>query len=79
MNETPSVSIVVPVYNEAQNLDELIERCLRASRETPGRVELILIDDGSNDGSREIFSRAATLLLRGSGAPHDRRPLRTPR
>ncbi len=59
MSEHRSVSIVVPVYNEAENLGELIERCLHAARETPGRAELILVDDGSMDGSREIISRAA--------------------
>ena len=53
------VSIVIPVYNEAGCLEELISRVLAAMRPTGKKFELILIDDGSADGSREIIARAA--------------------
>ena len=44
-----SVSVIVPVYNEAANLDEL----LHAIQSSPVKKEIIIVDDGSTDGTRE--------------------------
>jgi len=43
------VSVLVPVYNEAAHLDEL----LRAIHASPVKKEIIIVDDGSTDGTRE--------------------------
>ncbi|HEV3305863.1 MAG TPA: glycosyltransferase family 2 protein [Candidatus Sulfotelmatobacter sp.] len=43
------VSVIVPVYNEAAHVDEL----LRAIHTSPVRKEIIIVDDGSTDGTRE--------------------------
>ncbi|HVN21473.1 MAG TPA: glycosyltransferase family 2 protein [Dongiaceae bacterium] len=43
------VSVIVPVYNEAAHLEEL----LRAVQESPVKKEIIVVDDGSSDGTRE--------------------------
>ena len=43
------VSIIVPVYNEAAHVDEL----LQAIHASPVRKEIIIVDDGSTDGTRE--------------------------
>ncbi len=51
-------SVVIPVYNEAANLQELIRRCLDSCRLCNRSFELILVDDGSRDGSDEIIRRA---------------------
>jgi glycosyltransferase involved in cell wall biosynthesis len=49
----PYVSVVVPLYNEAENVAEL-HREMAAALETTGRpFELLLIDDGSTDGTRQ--------------------------
>ena len=45
------LSIIVPVYNTAQYLPQCIESILKQSFKN---WELILIDDGSTDGSAEI-------------------------
>src|SRR5258708_3110155 len=45
------LSIVMPVYNERRTLQEVIERVLAV----PLEMELICVDDGSLDGSREIL------------------------
>lgn len=43
------VSVIVPVFNEAAHLEEL----LQAIYASPVRKEIILVDDGSTDGTRE--------------------------
>lgn len=55
----PAFSVVIPVYNEAACLDELVSRTLAACRGTKETFELILVDDGSRDASAEMISRAA--------------------
>lgn len=59
MSTSPDVSVVIPVYNEKENLTELIDRCLAACRTTGRSFEVIMVDDGSRDGSREIILQAA--------------------
>jgi undecaprenyl-phosphate 4-deoxy-4-formamido-L-arabinose transferase len=55
----PELSVVIPVYNERDNLGELIERCLAACRQISRSFEIILVDDGSRDGSRDFICQAA--------------------
>jgi undecaprenyl-phosphate 4-deoxy-4-formamido-L-arabinose transferase len=57
--DAPEISVVIPIYNEEDNLAELIDRCCDACRKTLQSFEIILVDDGSSDGSREIISKAA--------------------
>ena len=52
---TPSVAVVVPTYNEADNLPLLVDRILRA----PRAVRLIVVDDGSPDGTGAVAARLA--------------------
>jgi glycosyltransferase involved in cell wall biosynthesis len=47
------LSVLVPVYNEERTLEEVVRRV----RAFPMAKEIILVDDGSNDGSREILTR----------------------
>ena len=48
----PLLSVVVPVYNERATIEEIIRRILAV----PLRIELIVVDDGSKDGTREQLS-----------------------
>ena len=49
------ISIVVPVFNEAESLAELHEQIDRVATANSLDLEIIFVDDGSNDGSwREI-------------------------
>ncbi len=47
------LSVIMPVYNERSSLREVVERVLAV----PEELELICVDDGSSDGSREILSQ----------------------
>ncbi len=55
----PDLSVVIPVLNESDNLPELLRRCLAACREASGSFEIILVDDGSTDGSTAMLADAA--------------------
>ena len=54
-----SVSVIVPVFNERENLPELLRRTLAAGRALGRPWELILIDDGSRDGSDDMLAQYA--------------------
>lgn len=71
--ESPLLSVVMPVYNERDTIEEIISRVLAV----PMRVELVVVDDCSTDGTRaqleELQKRLGfTLLLQtqnqGKGA-----------
>lgn len=47
------LSVIMPVYNESASLRQVVERVLSV---TYMPIELICVDDGSSDGSREILS-----------------------
>jgi dolichyl-phosphate beta-glucosyltransferase len=55
----PELSIVVPCYNEEQRLPRTIELIERYLAGTGVSYELILVDDGSSDGTRKIMEAAA--------------------
>ncbi|MDN3513776.1 MAG: glycosyltransferase [Candidatus Brocadia sp.] len=52
------VSVVIPVYNEEHNLEDLISRCLAACSQMKRPFEVILVDDGSRDKSASMISEA---------------------
>jgi len=54
-----SISVVVPVYNEEENLREFIRRTMGVLDKISNPSELILVDDGSRDASSGIISEAA--------------------
>ena len=49
------VSVVIPVYNEEANLAELVERVGAAMQRSGRSFELIVVDDGSCDGSARVL------------------------
>jgi undecaprenyl-phosphate 4-deoxy-4-formamido-L-arabinose transferase len=60
-NDKPTefVSILVPVYNEEENLPILIGRLLAVAATIDKKIEIILVDDGSRDRSRELILQAS--------------------
>jgi undecaprenyl-phosphate 4-deoxy-4-formamido-L-arabinose transferase len=51
------LSLVIPVFNEEENLAELITRCVDVCEASKRDYEIILVDDGSRDKSREILRK----------------------
>jgi glycosyltransferase involved in cell wall biosynthesis len=54
----PSLSIIVPVYNVEQYLDQCLQSILRQSKKD---IEIICINDGSTDSSLGILQKYANL------------------
>lgn len=71
----PALSVVVPLYNEEDSLAPLLERLLGSLRPLGIAFELVLVDDGSSDGtpsalarwSRQVPELVAVLLRRNYG------------
>ncbi len=58
-NQKPEYSVIMPAYNEAENLQTLIPHTLKTLRSKTVPFEIILINDGSNDFTSEINKRMA--------------------
>ncbi len=58
MNQ-PTLSIIAPIYNEYENLPELYRRVKEVMENAGETWELVLVDDGSTDGSTERIRELA--------------------
>ena len=56
------ISIVVPVYNEKDNAAPLLQGIVAAMLPLPYKWELLVVDDGSTDGTCEQLNQAAKQL-----------------
>ncbi len=67
--EKLDLSIVVPLYNEAESLPELVAWIDRVARANNLSYEAILVDDGSKDGSWKVIEslRRSYPAVRGIG------------
>src|SRR5713101_6878528 len=59
----PSLSVVVPAYNERDNLSSLTAQLLKALTGQVGSFEIIYVDDGSTDGSGPLLEELAGYYL----------------
>jgi glycosyltransferase involved in cell wall biosynthesis len=55
---TPEYSIVIPIRDEAECLPELVERLTELMEKLEGPSEVLLVDDGSHDGSHRLMVAA---------------------
>ncbi|MCU0813314.1 MAG: glycosyltransferase family 2 protein [Burkholderiaceae bacterium] len=55
----PDVSIVIPMFNEVENLPDLVARVGDAMATSGFGFELIAVDDGSTDGTPELLETLA--------------------
>lgn len=56
----PLISVVLPVYNEIDSLPMLLESIINTLESTNFSYEIILVDDGSSDGSAQWLKEIAT-------------------
>ena len=52
---SPTLSVVIPAYNEVETISEIIRRV----DETPIDLQIVIVDDGSSDGTAETISKIA--------------------
>ena len=55
-----SLSIVIPAYNEADGLREVVERTIRAASASVEEWEILIVDDGSEDDTARAADEVAT-------------------
>ena len=61
MEKKLDISIISPVFNEVENLEKFVESVTKVMASTNMSWELIIIDDGSDDGSTKIVKRIGRL------------------
>lgn len=71
----PKLSVVIPVYNEHSTVPELLQRVAEAPVPADMELEMVVVDDGSTDGTRNVLrelSAAGTLPIRYFEQPENR-------
>ncbi len=58
--ETPQISIVIPAYNEAESLPVLIQQLEGVIKTQSYRAEVIFVNDGSTDETKEVLEELAS-------------------
>lgn len=58
MGKTKKISIIMPCYNEKQTIEKIIAEVIEVDLGTT-KKEIVIVDDGSKDGTRDILKRLA--------------------
>ena len=67
----PALSLVFPVFDEAENLGPLLTSALQTAARLAPDFEIILVDDGSREGSRQLIDRWCRQHARIRAVYHD--------
>ena len=68
MSTRPTLSVVMPAYNERATIHEALRRVLASPVDS---LEIVVVDDGSTDGTRELLTRGPALDARVRVILHD--------
>lgn len=63
MSPSPKLSVVIPVFNERATIEEVLRRVRAVGIDK----EIVIVDDGSTDGTREILAELAGATPDGNG------------
>lgn len=55
----PSISVIVPAYNEEANVEDALGRCLQALARFTDHPQVVVVNDGSQDRTGELIDAAA--------------------
>ncbi len=56
-HHTPSLSCVMPAFNEESTLDRVVPEVIAAMRQLSPKVELVVVNDGSSDTTEAVLDR----------------------
>ena len=56
---SPSLVLLIPAYNAADTLGELVDRCRRVAPELP----VVIVNDGSGDATSRILAKLDVFIL----------------
>src|SRR5579862_691032 len=59
MTAKPTISIIIPAYNEEGNIRGTVNEVLRAFGDRFGGYEILIVNDGSKDGTGEVANALA--------------------
>lgn len=59
LQNAPSLSVFFPCYNEAAAIEQLVRKTLEVLSELTADFEIIVVDDGSSDGTDKIIDKLA--------------------
>ncbi|MGD0158814.1 MAG: glycosyltransferase family 2 protein [Candidatus Bathyarchaeia archaeon] len=65
----PSVSIVIPAYNEGKTIGDIISRITAVMEKLKVRHEILVVDDGSTDNTKKV-ALASNAIVIGDGSNH---------
>jgi glycosyltransferase involved in cell wall biosynthesis len=60
--DTLGITVIMPAYNEAPNLAEVVPRTAAVLSEIRDGFEILVVDDGSTDGTAEVMTELAKQL-----------------
>ena len=70
LNVAVEIAIVVPLFNEADNVDPMVDELTRVFASVPTPWEIVLVDDGSQDGTWDRIRARASRDSRVRGLRH---------
>jgi glycosyltransferase involved in cell wall biosynthesis len=68
LTESLKLSVIIPCYNERETIEEIVRRVLAVNLAS----EIIIVDDGSVDGTREILPRLESDIVKVILQPHNK-------
>ena len=60
IGEGKKLSVIAPAYNEEENIIPLVEAFAKIREKLPSQFELIIVDDGSTDSTKEVAEKMAS-------------------